>query len=357
MSLKTLIRQLTAISFAVATFATTSEVEAKPKSKAKITQTKSTLPMNKEEVIEFMKTETYKNWREKLGKSWLLGVSGISEGFCPWAYICSKGVLTIGHGIATTNGMDFSRFPLYYENGEKMTPEQVSAYLSTVKTKSPKSFEAAKQLGKSMGIAGMKYKDSISIALTEVRDVIDTIYRRAYIEKGIDLMKEPRGVQILSVDIGYQVGQDNFINKWHNFLKAVKNKKYSLLSKQVSTKERADGKRNVKRHKTKLLLTQLATAQANNDNITIQNVVNELYMVGANIYNLKYRSGPPRSMPGFKLKKRETGGYPEELQKMFNIDKDGKPIVKEKPKAKNTKKGSSKKRRSLSSNRRRNRGR
>ena len=189
--------------------------------------------MTKEEVTTFMQSEEYKQWRDKLGERWLLGMSdSVSEGFCPWGYMCSKGVLTIGHGIAATNGMDFSKFPLYFEDGTKMTEDQIKQYFRQVKKREPKTANA-KQVahsvtidGKPAKIAGMRYKDSLSIALTEVRSVIDTIYRRSYNEKGIDFMKEPYAVQILAVDIGYQVGPDNFVSKWKNFLSSVKNKQY-----------------------------------------------------------------------------------------------------------------------------------
>ena len=301
--------------------------------------------MNAEELEEFMQTDEYKNWRDKLGERWLIGMSGsVSEGFCPWGYMCSKGVLTIGHGIAATNGMDFSKFPLYFEDGTKMTEDQVKQYFRQVKQKEPKTSNA-KQVahsvtidGKPAKVAGMRYKDSLSIALTEVRSVIDTIYRRAYNEKDIDFMNEPYAVQMLVTDIGYQVGPDNFVSKWKNFLKAVKNKQYSKLTGQVSTKERADGKRNNRRHKSKVLLAKLSEAQAKNDRIQSSNIVNELYAVGANIYNLKYRAVHNGNRPNLKLKKRDVGGLPKEVQQMFNVDKDGKPIVnkvpkKQKPKA------------------------
>ena len=300
--------------------------------------------MNAEELEKFMQTDEYKNWRDKLGERWLIGMSGsVSEGFCPWGYMCSKGVLTIGHGIAATNGMDFSKFPLYFEDGTKMTENQVKQYFRQVKQKEPKTSNA-KQVaysvtidGKPAKVAGMRYKDSLSIALTEVRSVIDTIYQRSYKEKGIDFMNEPYAVQMLVTDIGYQVGPDNFVSKWKNFLKAVKNKQYSKLTGQVSTKERADGKRNNRRHKSKVLLAKLSEAQAKNDRIQSSNIVNELYAVGANIYNLKYRAVHNGNRPNLKLKKRDVGGFPKEVQQMFNVDKDGKPIVNKVPKKQKSK--------------------
>ena len=290
--------------------------------------------MTKAEVSQFMQSEEYKQWRDKLGERWLLGMSGsVSEGFCPWGYMCSKGVLTIGHGIAATNGMDFSKFPLYFEDGRKMTEKQVKQYFNQVKKREPKTANA-KQVahsvtidGKPAKIAGMRYKDSLSIALTEVRNVIDTIYKRSYNEKDIDFMKEPYAVQMLAVDIGYQVGPDNFVSKWKNFLNSVKTKQYKKLIDQVSTKERADGKRNNRRHKSKLLLAKLSEAQAKNDQVKSQNIVNELYAVGANIYNLKFRAVHNPTNPNTKLKKREVGGFPSDTQKMFSIDAHGKPIV------------------------------
>ncbi|MBO7257336.1 MAG: hypothetical protein J6V11_00165 [Alphaproteobacteria bacterium] len=313
--------------------------------------------MTKDEVEQFMRTDEYKNWRDKLGERWLLGMSGsVSEGFCPWGYMCSKGVLTIGHGIAATNGMDFSKFPLYFEDGTKMTEDQVKQYFTQVKKREPKTSNA-KQVahsviidGKPTKVAGMKYKDSLSIALTEVRSVIDTIYQRAYNEKGIDFMNEPYAVQILATDIGYQVGPDNFVSKWKNFLKAVKNKQYSKLTAQVSTKERADGKRNNRRHKSKILLAKLSEAQAKGNQVQSNNIINELYAVGANIYNLKFRAVHNPHTPNIKLKKREVGGFPKEVQRMFNIDKDGKPIVTAVPKKQKSKARSGNKNRKNNAN-------
>ena len=308
--------------------------------------------MTTAEVAQFMQTEEYKNWRDKLGERWLIGMSGsVSEGFCPWGYTCTKGVLTIGHGIAATNGMDFNKFPLYFEDGTKMTENQVEQYFNQVKKREPKTANA-KQVahsviidGKPAKVAGIRYRDSLSIALTEVRHVIDTIYSRAYNEKGIDFMREPFAVQILAVDIGYQVGPDNFVSKWKNFLGAVKNKKYNKLVNQISTKERADGKRNKKRHKSKLLLAQLSEAQATNNQTKASNIVNELYAVGANIYNLKYRAAHNPTNPYVKLKKRNVGGFPEHIQKEFNVDEHGNPIIKKAPKAAKQKARSNKKQR------------
>ena len=295
--------------------------------------------MTKEEVSQFMQSEEYKQWRDKLGERWLLGMSGsVSEGFCPWCYTCTKGILTIGHGLAATNGMDFSKLPLYFEDGTKMTQGQVKQYLRQVTNRKPKPSQS-KQVahsvtidGKPAKIAGIKYKDSLSLALTEVRNVIDTIYSRSYNEKGIDFMKEPYAVQILAVDIGYQVGPDNFVAKWKNFLSAVQNKQYDKLIDQVGTKERADGKRNNRRHQSKLLLAQLSEAQAQNDRVKSHNIVNELYAVGANIYNLKFRAVHNPNNPNRKLKKRDVGGFPADIQKMFNIDAHGNPIVAKTPK-------------------------
>ena len=324
-----------------ATQPTSSEITTEPAvQKQPVSLRDSNHKMTKGEVTTFMQSEEYKQWRDKLGERWLLGMSGsVSEGFCPWGYMCSKGVLTIGHGIAATNGRDFSKFPLYFEDGTKMTEDQIKQYFRQVKKREPKTSNA-KQVahsvtidGKPAKIAGMRYKDSLSIALTEVRSVIDTIYRRSYNEKGIDFMKEPYAVQILAVDIGYQVGPDNFVSKWKNFLNSVKNKQYKKLINQVSTKERADGKRNNRRHQSKLLLAQLSEAQAKNDQVKSHNIVNELYAVGANIYNLKFRAVHNPNNPNARLKKRESPGFPIEVQRMFNIDAHGNPIVTKTAKA------------------------
>lgn len=332
--------------------------------------------MNEDELEAFMQTTEYTDWRDKLGKRWLLGMShSVSEGFCPWGYMCSKGVLTIGHGIATTNGMDFSKFPLYFENGTRMTEKQISQYFDYVKRKAPTTKNAKevahsfKVKGSSSKIAGMRYKDSLQIATREVSSVIDTFYKLSYKNDGIDFMKEPYAVQMLATDIGYQVGPHNLVSKWPNFMNAIKNKKYHNLKNQVSTKEGTktvtkNGKkikvrqRNQARHTAKQLLAELAVAQATNDQIKCANITNELYMVGANIYNLKFRSAHNPRLPK-TLKKRDVGGFPKEVQKTFNIDEDGNKLVKKTTRStkKNTRRGTRKRKNNMATQQRRSRGR
>ena len=84
-------------------------------------------------------------------------------------------------------------------------------------------------------------------------------------------------------------------------------------------------------------MAKLSEAQAKNDRIQSSNIVNELYAVGANIYNLKYRAVHNGNRPNLKLKKRDVGGLPKEVQQMFNVDKDGKPIVNKVPKKQKSK--------------------
>ena len=84
-------------------------------------------------------------------------------------------------------------------------------------------------------------------------------------------------------------------------------------------------------------MAKLSEAQAKNDRIQSSNIVNELYAVGANIYNLKYRAVHNANRPNLKLKKRDVGGLPKEVQQMFNVDKDGKPIVNKVPKKQKSK--------------------
>ena len=74
-------------------------------------------------------------------------------------------------------------------------------------------------------------------------------------------------------------------------------------------------------------MAQLSEAQAKNDRVKSHNIVNELYAVGANIYNLKFRAVHNPHTPNIKLKKRDVGGFPEEIQRTFNIDAHGNPIV------------------------------
>jgi len=320
----------------------TNQIQATPQNntsdKSSIKTTPSvSRPMNKAELEQFMQTQEYKNWRDNLAKKWLLGMSGsVSEGFCPWGYMCTKNKLTIGHGIAETSGKDFSTFALYFEDGSKMKEEQVDDYFKQVKKKSPTKRNAGRVAhsielqGATSKIAGMRYEDSISESTQTVRNFIDIFYRRAYLERGIDFMKEPYAVQMLATDISYQVGPDNFVSKWHNFMNAVKNKQYSKLINQVSTKERKDGKHNKARLNAKQLLAKLAVSQAQKDHTKSAELVRELYKIGANIYNLKYRGGHEPETIKNRLKKRDVGGFPADIQKMFNIDKDGKKVKKAK---------------------------
>ncbi|MGN1063475.1 MAG: hypothetical protein ACI4QM_04055 [Alphaproteobacteria bacterium] len=262
------------------------------------------------ELATYMDSDEYKDRRDQIIAKWLPMAETVSEGYYPYGYKDTEGYPTIGIGTCfeTATGITLDDIPIRYQkdyqDGRELTLEEKKEYVTAIRNntrrKGESDYKAGKRLADEKKIAGITKTEALWLCVLEARPILDRIYKRAYLEKDVDLLKESFPVQILSMDISYQIGSGGLM-KFKNFWKSIYKRQYTLLQKEISVNEGAA--HNKERHKLKLYLAQKAASYDPEGPET--QPANQLE--DAQIDFIKYRVTPERVV---LLKKRNRTKHP-----------------------------------------------
>ena len=308
----------------------------------------------------FTQTDFYKTERDRIIRRWMPMAENVSEGYYRYGYKCTAGYPTIGIGTClTTSGLSLNDIPIrkiqrgdkgeyLYKNGEPIPGEELTLrekkeFVTALSNLNSSSYSSGKVLTEGKGIYGLTLEDARSVAILESKEKMDEILKFAFLNKKVDLFKEPSALGVLALDIHYQCGNLTSSKEWPNFWRCVCNKQYGELHNHVTVNNGQNKARQlVKRALCDHIAADYTTTHGNNPKARNRawNARNLAYErirgYGVDIYGLKLRGkGLIYYSPGVgmaksasakpTLKKREISEEQrakfEEVKKIIERDK------------------------------------